>query len=330
MQQFKTTVRTLTLALGFTGTLLSLPVMAQTSVAESTAVQQTAEQQQTCACFAVKVVGKGPAVILIPGLASSGDVWQTTVEALKNDYQLHILTLAGFAGTAPLPAEQWTAGYLQVQQQAILRYISEQQLEKPVVIGHSLGGYLALALASSASDKIGSAINVDGLPALGALFAQNSAATASTDTASANTKSTTAKDNKTPQQPTGGFDPMLMAKGMTNNQAWQQRIVTDMARSDGMTSGRVMGELMRADLRPQLTNIKVPVLTLGALQNGAPYATPAQVQSNYQTQLANAPTQYHNFAFAADSKHFIMADAPDWLNQQIRQFLQKNAAVAIH
>lgn len=329
MKQFKTTLRTLTLALGFTGCLLSLPAIAQTSTAASAMAQQSVAQQQTCACFEVKVVGKGPAVILIPGLASSGDVWQATVEALKNDYQLHILTLAGFAGTAPLPAEQWTAGYLQVQQQAILRYISEQQLEKPVVIGHSLGGYLALALASNASDNIGGAVNVDGLPALGALFAQNSSAAASTNAATAKTKTNAATDNKTPQ-PTGGFDPMLMAKGMTNNQAWQQRIVTDMARSDGMTSGRVMGELMRADLRPQLTNIKVPVLTLGALQNGAPYATPAQVQSNYQTQLANAPTQYHNFAFAADSKHFIMADAPDWLNQQIRQFLQKNAAVATH
>jgi len=323
MKQFKTTFHTLTLALSLTGSLLSFSAMAHYPAVNSEPAS-TVTQSQNCACFDVKVVGKGPAVILIPGLASSGDVWQTTVEALKNDYQLHIFTLAGFAGTAPLPAEQWTAGYLQIQQQAMLRYISVQQLDKPVVIGHSLGGYLALALAATASDTIGAAINVDGLPALGALFAQNNSAAASSDTAPAKTATNTDKDNKAQQQPTGGFDPMLMAKGMTNNEVWQQRIVTDMARSDGMTSGRVMGELMQADLRPQLANIKVPVLTLGALQNGAPYATPVQVQNNYQTQLANAPTQYHSFAFAADSKHFIMADAPDWLNQQIRQFLQQN------
>ncbi len=323
MKPFNTTFRTLTLALGLTGTLLSLPALAQTSTAASAVTQQ-----QACACFDVKVVGKGPAVILIPGLASSGDVWQTTVEALKNDYQLHILTLAGFAGTAPLPAEQWTAGYLQIQQQAILRYINEQQLVKPVVIGHSLGGYLALALASNASDKIGAAINVDGLPALGALFAQNSRATAKSQTATSKTDNNAASNNKAQQQPTGGFDPMLMAKSMTNNETWQQRIVADMVRSDGMTSGRVMGELMRADLRPQLANIQVPVLTLGALQNGAPYATPVQVQTNYQTQLVNAPTKFHSFAFATDSKHFIMADEPDWLNQQIQQFLQKNVSAA--
>ena len=82
-----------------------------------------------------------------------------------------------------------------------------------------------------------------------------------------------------------------------------------------------MGELMQADLRGQLANIRVPVLTLGALQNGAPYSTPEQVQQNYETQLVNAPVQYHRFAFAPDAKHFIMADAPEWLNQQISQFL---------
>jgi N-formylmaleamate deformylase len=87
---------------------------------------------------------------------------------------------------------------------------------------------------------------------------------------------------------------------MTHNQAWQQRFVADMTRSDGMTSGQVMEELMRADLRPQLKNITVPVLTVGALQNGASSATPAQVQTNCTNLLANAP---------------------DWLNQQIRHFL---------
>jgi pimeloyl-ACP methyl ester carboxylesterase len=310
MKAFNTSIRTLVLAVGISGSLLSLPAVGQQVVATA-----NAEQQQVCQCFEVKVVGQGPAVILIPGLASSGDVWQSTVDTLKADYQLHIFTLAGFAGVKPLPMQSWGEGYLATQQQAILRYISEQQLNKPVVIGHSLGGYLALALAANAPETIGAAINVDGLPALGALFQQNSAP-------SSGQANSATSDNK-PQQNRGGFDPMSMAKSMANNEQWQQRIVADMYRSDGATSGRVFGELMRADLRPQLANIRVPVLTLGALQHGAPYSTPEQVQANYETQLANAPAEFHRFAFAHDSKHFIMADAPDWLNQQIQQFLAR-------
>lgn len=316
MKTMQTTVRTLTLACLLGTAMLQFPAVAATAASTPTSAT---EQQPSCPCFTVQVVGQGPAVILIPGLASSGAVWQSTVDALKNDYQLHILTLAGFAGTAPLPAEQWQSGYLAVQQAAILGYIAEQQLAKPVIIGHSLGGYLALAMAAANSDTIAAAINVDGLPALGALFAE----TASAANTQRNAESSTAAAETTPPAASnGGFDPMMMAKGMTNNEAWQQRIVTDMARSDGMTSGRVMGELMQADLRPQLPKIQVPVLTIGALQNGAPYATPAQVQQNYERQFTTAPAALHRFAFAKESKHFVMADAPDWLNQQIKQFLQ--------
>lgn len=311
MKALNTTLRTLTLALGLSGSLLSLPALAEPAAITAPA------QQQACACFEVKVVGQGPAVILIPGVASSGEVWQSTVEALQANYQLHILTLAGFAGVQPIPMQSWGEGYLAIQQQAILRYISEQQLDKPVVIGHSLGGYLALALAANSPEHISAAINVDGLPALGALIGEKSAnhKPGSADAA---------KPGKNPA-PQRGFDPQSMAKSMASDESWQQRIVADMYRSDGMTSGRVMGELMRVDLRPALSNIRVPVLTLGALQHGAPYTTPEQVQAGYESQLANAPTQYHSFAFARDSKHFIMADAPSWLNQHITQFLQQHS-----
>lgn len=295
MKSLTIKLATLTLALG--SALMPLPSAATGQLNQATAVEQS------CHCFEVQVSGQGPAIILIPGVASSAAVWQHTVESLKDRYQLHVLTLAGFAGVKPIPMQNWGEGYLQLQQQAILRYIREQQLDKPVIIGHSLGGYLALALAATAPEQIGAAINVDGLPALGALMAQNRAP---------------ADGNARPQ---ASFDPMAMAKQMASNESWQQQIVKDMYRSDGMTSGRVMGELMRADLRDALPQIAVPVLTLGALQHGAPYSTPEQVQKNYEAQLAKAPKQYHRFAFARDAKHFIMADAPDWLQQQIEQFL---------
>lgn len=227
MKVLNTPLITLILALGFNSALLSLPAAAVQANPAQVKATRVAEQAG-CACFEVTVVGEGPAIILIPGLASSGDVWQSTVAALKADYQLHVLTLAGFGGVAPLTQDAWTQGFLPSQQEAVLRYIRQQNLDKPVVIGHSLGGYLALALAVTAPELIGGAVNVDGLPAL------------------------------------------------------------------------------------------------GALQHGAPYSTPEQVQANYEKQLANAPAQYHRFAFAADSKHFIMADAPEWLNQQITAFLHSH------
>lgn len=271
------------------------------------AATETPSSSPACACFSVQVSGHGPAVIFIPGLASSGEVWQDTVDVLKTDYQVHVLTLAGFAGVPVLPAARWSGGYLVTQQHAILEYIQQQQLQQPIIVGHSLGGYLALALAVQAPEQIGGAVNVDGLPALGALFAQS--ATNNKNQASA-----------APQ----GFDPAVLVKSMARDEVWQQKIMADMFRSDGMTSGLAMQELIQADLRAELATLRVPVLTLGALQHGAPYSSPAQVQVNYEQQFLQAPAQFHQFAFAPQSKHFIMADEPAWLLQQLQQFLQRH------
>src|SRR5690242_5501465 len=53
--------------------------------------------------FRVAVSGRGRPMILIPGLASSGDTWTTTVARLRERYECHVLTLAGFAGVPPIP-----------------------------------------------------------------------------------------------------------------------------------------------------------------------------------------------------------------------------------
>ena len=46
----------------------------------------------------VTVVGQGPDVILIPGLASSGAVWDATVKQLAATHRIHVVQVAGFAG----------------------------------------------------------------------------------------------------------------------------------------------------------------------------------------------------------------------------------------
>ena len=55
--------------------------------------------------LSVEVTGSGPDVILIPGLASSREVWRAAAERLKATHRVHLVQLAGFAGetisTAP-------------------------------------------------------------------------------------------------------------------------------------------------------------------------------------------------------------------------------------
>ncbi len=252
--------------------------------------------------FHVNVVGEGKPVFLIPGISSSAEVWEDTVGVLKGHYQLHVFNLAGFAGVPAVSTEKLGTSVLTYQKNAIRTYIEEQELEDVVIVGHSLGGFLSLWLAAEQTEQVRAIVNVDGLPALGALFSS---------------MQNTQDVQNTPRN----FDPVAMVKGMANNTSWHQRILSDMSKSDQMTSGRAMGELMQLDIRAQLVDVKIPTLTIGAPSQGLPYTSYEQSKRNYLTQLNNIPLEHRNLSFAKTSRHFVMADEPEWMNQQIKAFL---------
>ncbi|MBX9745853.1 MAG: alpha/beta hydrolase, partial [Hyphomonadaceae bacterium] len=82
--------------------------------------------------------GEGPDVILIPGLSSSRDVWNTTADALDDTYRVHLVQLNGFAGAPVGGAGEGPVAAPAAEE--IARYIRETGLERPAVIGHSMGG----------------------------------------------------------------------------------------------------------------------------------------------------------------------------------------------
>src|SRR5208283_587695 len=107
----------------------------------------------------VVVSGAGAPMILIPGLASGGNVWDGAVEHFKGRYQCHVLTLAGFAGQPPI-----VGPFLEKVRDSIIKYIRDQKLDHPIIIGHSLGGMMAFWVAEKAPAEVGPVISVDGLP----------------------------------------------------------------------------------------------------------------------------------------------------------------------
>jgi pimeloyl-ACP methyl ester carboxylesterase len=263
------------------------------------------------------VIGKGRPVILIPGLMSSPTVWQSTVDALKADHQLHLVHLAGFAGKAARTGMQPDSSLLGVVQQELLAYIAAKQLQQPVVIGHSLGGFLAFALASSAPDTIGPIVSVDGLPYLAPVFTRNPATTA----AQMQTQATQISMQY------GGMTKAQLsqatAQGLfiqATSPAAQQQVLAMAEQSDPTTVGRVMAELLTTDLRPQVANIKHPVMLLGA-SGALPPQAQAGVKALYQQQLEKLPAA--QLDINTNARHFIMLDDPAWLNRKIRSFLQE-------
>lgn len=120
----------------------------------------------------VEARGRGPDVILIPGLASTGDVWARTAARLDDDHRVHIVSIRGFGSVAP--GRNADGALVAPVAAELRRYIAERRLERPAVIGHSMGGLVALKAAADAGrerrNPIGRVMVVDATPFFPALI----------------------------------------------------------------------------------------------------------------------------------------------------------------
>jgi pimeloyl-ACP methyl ester carboxylesterase len=268
-----------------------------------------AAQADEPAAFSVRVTGNGPAMILIPGLASPGEVWSSTVEHYQNRYTLHVLTLAGFAGQ---PAIQQPL--IETAQRQLASYIRANKLDHPIIVGHSLGGFLALALAASEPDLVGPIISVDGVSFLPALM--NPLATA--ESAARQAEGMRAAMAKQSPEEFAAHNRRSLAMMITNRED-VERMAAAGAKSDPRAVGEATFELMSTDLRPAMSKIRVPVLLIGAGGWGRP-GMKERLAAAYEAQIASIPK--HRFVLAEKARHFIMLDDPQFLFATIDAFLE--------
>ncbi|TDQ18859.1 pimeloyl-ACP methyl ester carboxylesterase [Algoriphagus boseongensis] len=260
----------------------------------------------------VKVSGKGPAVLLIPGLASSGEVWDETVENLSQNFECHVVTLPGF-GTNPSTDLQ--AGFISTMENLLEEYIKKQP-KQIILIGHSLGGFLSLHLAKNLPDKIEKAVIVDSYPFYSAAF---------NPAASAENMRPMAEQMKelmlaqSPAQYRAQQEATLPI--MTSNSEKLPLAVEWSLQSDRLTTAQAMYELMTNDYREDLAEVNTPLLVLGAWYSGKNYGlTEESVLQNFQNQYQLA--QNVQIEMAPTAHHFIMWDNPEWFLEQLNQFLK--------
>ncbi|WP_342118512.1 alpha/beta fold hydrolase [Pseudoduganella sp. OTU4001] len=262
--------------------------------------------------FKAEVKGKGEPVILIPGLASSGEVWQDTAARICASRQCHILTLAGFAGVPALKGER----LLPAAEQQLADYITANKLAKPTVIGHSLGGFLGMKLASDHPEKVGRLIIIDSFPALGAT--RNPAVTKEQLLAGAAQMrdAMSGQDDAT-------FSAMQQRSVSTMVTAPEhaQRIAGWGKQSDRATVTEAMHDIMATDLREDIARIKAPTLVLAAWGPAmAAFAPKEAVEGLFKSQYAKLPGV--KVELANNARHFIMYDEPEWMYARIDQFIQ--------
>ncbi len=265
--------------------------------------------------FKVDVVGQGKrSMILIPGLTCPGEVWNETVERYKRQYTCHVISLPGFAGQPPIESEH----YLQTLRDDIIAYIKENNLTRPIMVGHSLGGFLCLWISATTPDLVGANLIVDGLPFLPA--AQNPAATVETSITMAYNMYKMMV-NATPEQTKQSQQYFLPT--MITGKDHYELISKWGVESHAPTVAKAMYELHTTDLRETITGITAPVTILGSWIGYKNYGvTKAISQEMFSAQFLKLPNK--KILLSDNARHFIMFDDPQWFYEQMDQFLKTN------
>lgn len=249
--------------------------------------------------FTVKVTGHGRPVIFIPGLGCPGAVWDDTVARLTAPggpgIQAHVITIAGFAGVPPIKPP-----LVATVRHDLVRYISAHQLDAPILVGHSLGGYLAYWVAATAPDQVGGAIVVDAGPSFGD--------DVETARALRNTWAQ-AGDDELPDMIRAAYTSMVRDPKRI------EPFIPAITRSDREAIGNAIYELVTTDLSSLLPKIRVPVLLV--LSDGG-------LKDRYRQQAA--PVPHLDVVVVPHTGHFVMLDDPDGFVQLVEKFIEARTA----
>jgi pimeloyl-ACP methyl ester carboxylesterase len=290
--------------------LLKKPVFGQTAAPLAT---KPAGQTITAAPtrFSVVIQGKGADVILIPGLASSRDVYSAEAKLLAPNYRLHLIQVAGFAGEPAGPNA--TGRILTSVVDQLHQYIVTNHLQPVPVIGHSLGGLLALMLVHGHPEDVSKLLIIDTLPYYGLVFNPN----ATVDMVRPQAQVMHDQFVAMPNDQFAASQPLFTSR-LVKDPEGQRQVSASSIASDRTVFANAMLEDLSTDLRPQLASIKTPATLL------YPYET-AQgpvdaVTALYTNAYATMPDIH--LIRIDDSRHFIMYDQPAAFDNAVRAFLK--------
>jgi pimeloyl-ACP methyl ester carboxylesterase len=107
---------------------------------------------------AFRLSGGGPVVLAVHGITANSREWLAVARALEGRATLVALDLRGRAASRSLPAPFGMESY----SRDMLAVVDHLGLERPVVVGHSLGAYAVARFAADHPSRVAAAILVDG------------------------------------------------------------------------------------------------------------------------------------------------------------------------
>ncbi|NML09744.1 alpha/beta hydrolase [Sphingobium sp. AR-3-1] len=242
--------------------------------------------------IAMNIRGAGADVILIPGLASGPGIWNGVLGGVPG-YRYHLVHIRGFAGLAP--EANASGALIQPVADEIARYIVAAGLKRPAIVGHSMGGTLAMLLGLKGLAR--RVMVVDMLPAGAAMVGGTASGM--------------------------GFLADQLRGYLTGTLAGRRYLGQMVAQtpgakgSDADVIANALRDLANIDLTPQLPRLAAPLEVVYAVGSDAEQA--AAITSRFRT--AYAPRKATLLKAIGPSGHMVMGDQPTRFNAALKEFL---------
>jgi pimeloyl-ACP methyl ester carboxylesterase len=283
---------------------LAIAIAVYVAITAPYAHGQTAQM----AHISVTARGKGAPVVLIPGLSSPGETWAGVAAGLAATHRVLVVQINGCGGDAPRANLQ--PGILAGAVSDLDAYLAKEHAQGAAVVGHSMGGLIALMLAKAHPADVSRLMIVDALPWIGTLFGAE-------QVAQVEGQGRALRDQMAALygKPNPANDQAVAARNALKPDS-QAKIAGWSAKADARVSGQALYEDLTTDLRGDLAGIAPPI-TLVVPFGGA--VGQAQAEAIYRAAYASAP--HFTLVAVPDSGHFAMLDQPAAFDAVLEQFL---------
>jgi pimeloyl-ACP methyl ester carboxylesterase len=260
--------------------------------------------------------GSGDPIVLVPGLASGAWTWNGLIPHLAAKHSVYAVTIAGFAGR-PAAGSATFAAF----ENDLTALLDRRHIVKPVLVGHSIGGTLAIDYAETHPDRVRAIVAADGLPIFPGMqqLTQQQREAIGTQMGAAVTVQT--------HDQFLAYEKTYMASVGVHDAVLADQIAVLSAQSDAPSVAAWLQADLAADLRPNLAKITVPVLEIAPYSpaEGNPAAamhyTEPEKAEYYRSLLAGVAKL--DVVTIAPARHFVMLDQPERFQKALDDFLAR-------
>ena len=255
--------------------------------------------------------GHGPAIVLLPGLASPRAVWDEIAPALARDHTVYLVQVNGFAGDNP--GANVGPGILEGIVADLHAYLAKETSGPTAFVGHSMGGLAALLFAKAHPDQVDRLMIVDALPFFPVLMDPNTTVEQARPIAAMMRDKVAASFGKP-------ADPALVeanVKGLALKPESLARMRLWAVAADPRVTAGALYDDMTTDARPMLPAIKAPITIVVPWSDSA--FDKERTLAFYRRQYSGAANV--RFADIGDAGHFVMLDQPARFAEELKRFV---------